>query len=96
MLKNKLLKIIRILIRLNWFLIKVKLQIPSIKKRIKQMSIITQKLEEMAAALQLAADEIAADLQALKDLLANAGTPEEVEAILQPIVDRLNALGQAQ
>ncbi len=60
------------------------------------MSIITQKLEEMAAALQLAADEIAADLQALKDLLANAGTPEEVEAILQPIVDRLNALGQAQ
>ncbi|MCC7159732.1 MAG: hypothetical protein IT281_09355 [Ignavibacteria bacterium] len=60
------------------------------------MSNITQKLEEIAAGLTAAADEITADLIALKDQLANAGTPEEVEQILQPIVDRLNTLGQQQ
>ena len=60
------------------------------------MATILETVTALAASLTLGIDEIANDIQALKDALAGAGTPEEVEAILQPIIDRLNALGQAQ
>lgn len=60
------------------------------------MASVLETVQALADALTAGINEVAADLQALKDQLAGAGTPEEVEAILQPIVDRLNALGQAQ
>jgi hypothetical protein len=67
-----------------------------IKRKVHKMATVLEKVQELALAISVAADEIAADLQRLKDQLVGAGTPEEVEAILQPIIDRLTALGQAQ
>lgn len=65
-------------------------------RKVKQMATVLEKVQEYADSINLATDEIAADLLALKEQLAGAGTPEEVQAILQPVLDRLNALGQEQ
>ncbi len=66
------------------------------KIRMDKMGTTIEEVQQFAAQIDAATTEIANDLQALKDQLAGAGTPEEVQAILQPVLDRLNNLGQAQ
>lgn len=75
-------------------IIVLKSLIKQLKKEIDNMATVIEKVQELAAAISVATDEISADLQILKDQLAAAGTPEEVQEILQPILDRLTALGQ--
>jgi len=90
---------IKILWKLNnliWRLIYLKFQTLFIKRKVNKMGPVLDKVQELANALDVATTEVANDLQALKDQLAQAGTPQEVEAILQPIVDKLTALGNAQ
>lgn len=74
----------------------LKSDINELKKGLNKMGTTLEKVQEIAAKLSLGVEEIAKDIQTLKEQLAGAGTPEEVEAILQPIIDRLNLLGQAQ
>ena len=85
---------------MNWITLKLLSRIlynqHKLKRKVNKMGTVLEKVQELALAIGVATDEIAADLQKLKDQLAGAGTPEEVEAILQPIIDRLTALGQAQ
>ena len=74
----------------------IKSDLKKLKEGITTMATVLETITELAASLTLGIDEVATDIQALKDALAGAGTPEEVEAILQPIVDRLIVLGQGQ
>ncbi len=70
-----------------------------ITKEIKIMSEATERLEALQASLILGVNEIASDLQALKDLLTGAPTEEELNLIadkFQLSINRLNALGQEQ
>lgn len=60
------------------------------------MASVLETVQALATALDTATNEVANDILALKAQLAQAGTPEEVEAILQPILDKLTALGNAQ
>ena len=66
------------------------------QKRMDKMATTIEAVQQFAAQIDAATTELANDLQALKDQLAGAGTPEEVQAILQPVLDRLNNLGQQQ
>lgn len=63
-----------------------------IKKEVKKMSAIGDAIQAFAVQIDTAMDEIAADIQALKDLIAQGGTIEEVNALLQPLLDKANAI----
>lgn len=63
-----------------------------IKKETKKMSAIGDAIQAFVAQIDTAMDEIAVDIQALKDLIAQGGTIEEVNALLQPLLDKANAI----
>jgi len=63
-----------------------------IKKEVKKMSQIGDAIQAFVTQIDVAMDEIAIDIQALKDLIDQGGTIEEVNALLQPLLDKANAI----
>lgn len=63
-----------------------------IKKERKKMSAIGDAIQAFVTQIDSGLDEIAADIQALKDLIDQGGTVEEVNALLQPLLDKANAI----
>lgn len=58
--------------------------------KVTDMAGVIETVQQFADAIDAAATDIAGDIQNLQDQLAAAGTPEEVQALLQPVLDKLN------
>jgi butyrate kinase len=63
-----------------------------IKKEAKKMSAVGDAVQAFANQINEGLDEIATDIQDLQDLVAAGGTIEEVNAKLQPLLDKANAI----
>jgi hypothetical protein len=64
-------------------------------ERIEDMSEVLDQVKDFAAKIDAATNAIASRIQTLVDKInAGTATPEEVAAVLQPEVDRLNDLGK--
>ena len=66
------------------------------KKGVNEMATVAEALQQFADAMDSGLNELATDIQALKDLIAEGGTVEQVNEKLQPILDKINALKNAQ
>jgi methyl-accepting chemotaxis protein len=67
----------------------------SIIERIQSMSQVLDQVRDFAAKIDEATNAIAARIQTLIDKVnAGTATPEEIAAVLQPEVDRLNELAR--
>ena len=70
--------------------------IKQIKKEVKKMGAVGDAIAGFANAINSALDEIVLDIEGLQarieELIASGGTPEEVAALLQPLLDKANAI----
>ena len=64
-------------------------------ERLEDMSQVLDQVKDFAAKIDSATNAIASRIQTLIDKVnAGTATPEEIAAVLQPEVDRLNELGK--
>lgn len=85
---------------MKWIVIKLLCRIihnqSIIIRKAKQMASVLEELQNFAASINLALDNIEADLNQLKQIVEEGGTPEQVIAALQPILDRVTAMKEIQ
>ena len=85
---------------MKWLIVKILSRIiynqSIINRKVTKMASVIEKLQEFAASITDGLNNIEADLLLLKDLVANGGTPEDVIAALQPILDRINVMKEIQ
>jgi hypothetical protein len=59
------------------------------------MPTVEEKVNALRIEFDTATDAVATVLTGLRDQLVGASTPEAVDAILRPVIDRLHVLGEA-